>query len=305
MNTKDYEPRRGPVHVLKRDLEAVVGRNIVGRRDEQERDNQKDRQGWWTSRRTPCWTPASKNLGRMSVQTPHPDWDATPVGRLHDAAPHQRVIYALCSDTHENSSHPLIVVLAALGTPPIASPPNVRHDPHHIARQCPTDPSPRTRNKDSSTPTRRTAAQSSPLPAQTSPSLQEIRDRVRGTAYKPAMHQRSSDCESFVPICRRRTRTAIILTPTDASPCRTDRAVLAVNGFAADGNMFVKKVKQRLEVCFFTFFSPGRVSDIRIPVVPPCTCKGYAFARDRPSDSDDALCPTILPILRLQHPRRH
>lgn len=30
--------------------------------------------------------------------------------------------------------------------------------------------------------------------------------------------------------------------------CRTDRAVLAVNGFAADGNMFVKNVKQRLEV---------------------------------------------------------
>jgi len=29
---------------------------------------------------------------------------------------------------------------------------------------------------------------------------------------------------------------------------RTDRAALAVNGFAADGNMFVKKVKQRLEV---------------------------------------------------------
>lgn len=29
---------------------------------------------------------------------------------------------------------------------------------------------------------------------------------------------------------------------------RTDKAVLAVNGFAADGNMFVKKVKQRLEV---------------------------------------------------------
>jgi 20S proteasome subunit beta 6 len=27
----------------------------------------------------------------------------------------------------------------------------------------------------------------------------------------------------------------------------TDRAVLAVNGFAADGNMFVKNVKQRLE----------------------------------------------------------
>lgn len=29
---------------------------------------------------------------------------------------------------------------------------------------------------------------------------------------------------------------------------RTDKAVLAVNGFAADGNMFVKKVRQRLEV---------------------------------------------------------
>lgn len=29
---------------------------------------------------------------------------------------------------------------------------------------------------------------------------------------------------------------------------RTDRATLAVNGFAADGNMFVKTVKQRLEV---------------------------------------------------------
>ena len=36
--------------------------------------------------------------------------------------------------------------------------------------------------------------------------------------------------------------------PADASFPRTDRAVLAVNGFAADGNMFVKKVKQRLEV---------------------------------------------------------
>lgn len=35
--------------------------------------------------------------------------------------------------------------------------------------------------------------------------------------------------------------------PIDAT-FRTDRAVLAVNGFAADGNMFVKKVKQRLEV---------------------------------------------------------
>lgn len=39
--------------------------------------------------------------------------------------------------------------------------------------------------------------------------------------------------------------TFVVLTP---SVIRTDKAVLAVNGFAADGNMFVKKVKQRLEV---------------------------------------------------------
>lgn len=40
---------------------------------------------------------------------------------------------------------------------------------------------------------------------------------------------------------------------------RTDRAVLAVNGFAADGNMFVKNVKQRLEVrsCTPVFQQPG------------------------------------------------
>lgn len=31
---------------------------------------------------------------------------------------------------------------------------------------------------------------------------------------------------------------------------RTDKVVLATNGFAADGNNFVKRVKQRLEVGF-------------------------------------------------------
>jgi hypothetical protein len=31
--------------------------------------------------------------------------------------------------------------------------------------------------------------------------------------------------------------------------CRTDCAVLAVDGFAADGNVLVKRVKQKLEVC--------------------------------------------------------
>lgn len=43
----------------------------------------------------------------------------------------------------------------------------------------------------------------------------------------------------------------------------TDRAVLAVNGFAADGNMFVKKVKQRLEVR-----NPAYASGLRKPVQP-------------------------------------
>lgn len=33
----------------------------------------------------------------------------------------------------------------------------------------------------------------------------------------------------------------------------TSKAILAVNGFAADGNNFVKRVKQRLEVSFGGF----------------------------------------------------
>jgi len=41
---------------------------------------------------------------------------------------------------------------------------------------------------------------------------------------------------------------------------RTDKAVLAVNGFAADGNMFVKKVRQRLEVSVPLQFAPSLAS---------------------------------------------
>ncbi|CAE6511463.1 unnamed protein product [Rhizoctonia solani] len=41
----------------------------------------------------------------------------------------------------------------------------------------------------------------------------------------------------------------------------TDKAVLAVNGFAADGNMFVKKVKQRLER-FFPYYVYNILSGI-------------------------------------------
>lgn len=38
------------------------------------------------------------------------------------------------------------------------------------------------------------------------------------------------------------------MTVAESASYSTDKAVLAVNGFAADGNMFVKKVQQRLEV---------------------------------------------------------
>jgi len=37
--------------------------------------------------------------------------------------------------------------------------------------------------------------------------------------------------------------------PSNELTFRTDKAVLATNGFAADGNNFVKRVRQRLEVC--------------------------------------------------------
>jgi hypothetical protein len=58
---------------------------------------------------------------------------------------------------------------------------------------------------------------------------------------------------------------------------RTDRAVLAVNGFAADGNMFVKKVKQRLEVLGPLSPSWGRrsfrcSSGIDMPTQKTCRC---------------------------------
>jgi 20S proteasome subunit beta 6 len=57
------------------------------------------------------------------------------------------------------------------------------------------------------------------------------------TRYAPKVFRLSVRVDILPP-------SAVLLT----QPSRTDRAVLAVNGFAADGNMFVKKVKQRLEV---------------------------------------------------------
>lgn len=69
-----------------------------------------------------------------------------------------------------------------------------------------------------------------------------IRDRARDTVFKLDMRQRCIGCKSNQDL-----NCDII----DAYFCvfyRTDHAVLAVNGFAADGNVFVKTVKQRLEV---------------------------------------------------------
>ena len=85
---------------------------------------------------------------------------------------------------------------------------------------------------------------------------------------------------------------------------RTDRAVLAVNGFAADGNMFVKKVKQRLEVLVPSpHLDPIVYSDVS--VVSACPRKRYAATRDSTSYSNDALRATLLPILCLQHSWGH
>ena len=87
------------------------------------------------------------------------------------------------------------------------------------------------------------AAQSSPSLVLISPLSLVTRARQRVSTFRRDMRQRSSDCMS------NRCLAFMIRNLTICSLSRTDRAVLAVNGFAADGNMFVKKVKQRLEVC--------------------------------------------------------
>lgn len=90
--------------------------------------------------------------------------------------------------------------------------------------------------------------------------------------------------------------------------CRTDKAVLAVNGFAADGNMFVKKVRQRLEVrsvrnlCLTCAVKPHLV---RFPVVSTRACQRYANPRYCPPDPNDVILPTFFPILCIQYPWRH
>ena len=91
----------------------------------------------------------------------------------------------------------------------------------------------------------------------------------------------------------------------DTPPRRTDRAVLAVNGFAADGNTFVKKVKQRLEVCPVLITLPQDIFIHSCAVVSTQPRKGYASPLNRASNSDYALRAALLPLLCLQHPRRY
>ena len=91
-----------------------------------------------------------------------------------------------------------------------------------------------------STHTPTTAVPSSPSQVQTLLSSQGTRGRARDTVYRRDTRPKSSNCAFF---CWK------LLAPNSTVfDYRTDKAVLAVNGFAADGNMFVKKVRQRLEV---------------------------------------------------------
>jgi len=65
--------------------------------------------------------------------------------------------------------------------------------------------------------------------------------------------------------------------------------VLAVNGFAADGNMFVKRVRQRLEVCIHTV-CPTHRYDL-------CICfqwYRHAHAKDMPLRAIARLIQTML-----------
>lgn len=77
------------------------------------------------------------------------------------------------------------------------------------------------------------------LQARTSRLLLETRDRVRDTVSKRDMPGRCFNCRSSCEGC---------YVVHEAEYVSTDKAVLATNGFAADGNNFVKRVRQRLEV---------------------------------------------------------
>ena len=141
---------------------------------------------------------------------------------------------------------------------------------------------------------------SSPLRVQTSVSLPEIPGKAKDIVFKLDMHRRSSDC-AYSSIRLQLNNADICVVP-----CRTDRAVLAVNGFAADGNMFVKTVKQRLEVrcllivvgsCWFGGVHSGIVMPMRktCPSVPlPAWYKRCCMQ----SDSSHTTCTTFWEALR-------
>jgi 20S proteasome subunit beta 6 len=96
------------------------------------------------------------------------------------------------------------------------------------------------------------------------------------TRYAPKVFRLYVIQLPFVPHC------------VHAFPSRTDRAVLAVNGFAADGNMFVKKVKQRLEVLVFLPLTP---SPLFIPIFQ---WYRHAHAKDMPLRAIARLIQTML-----------
>ena len=155
------------------------------------------------------------------------------------------------------------------------------------------------RRRGSSTRILRTAAPSSPSPVRISLSSRATPGRARATVSRHVMRPKSSGC-TCTP-----SRYADSCAPTHISLSRTlrrtDRAVLAVNGFAADGNMFVKKVKQRLEVRRRIAPESRSLAHSNFPVVPPCTRKGHASARHCTVNTNYVVCTTILPILCIQH----
>lgn len=132
--------------------------------------------------------------------------------------------------------------------------------------------------------------------------------KLKATRYRLDTRPKCFDCACYItPLlktcitCRERARAIDITRPhkTRVLNClplqtRTDRATLAVNGFAADGNMFVKTVKQRLEViscpmCRLTF--PSLIMLASFPaVVSTCARQRYATACYCPSYSNNALC---------------
>lgn len=83
---------------------------------------------------------------------------------------------------------------------------------------------------------------------------------------------------------------------------RTDNAVLATNGFAADGKNFVKRVKQRLDVSSTTLLFG---IEAHITVVRARTQQADAPQSHCEVDSDHALLEADVPLLRLQHPWRN